>query len=252
MELRRYLRISQPLIVSAVHGGVVFILWVLFWMVSHYLTPGTQTWLALLVVPLLIILATTLVGMSWSWDIGRVGLVWGSTAALSLLVLASAFGASQLRSNWASELWMPPPTTIQSDLLVDALKDIALQQNGRDDVLEIISLVEDSSLRWVLRGFRGVQFTASVSQDVYPDVLITMAANSNLAQLASYRGQDFVWYEFPGWEGALPPAWFDWLDARKAPVWSDWVVMWARSDLFPGDSSAQPNVELPSDGEGIK
>jgi hypothetical protein len=74
-----------------------------------------------------------------------------------------------------------------------------------------------------------------------------------LAQLSSYRGQDFVWYEVPGWDGALPLAWFDWLTSRQAPVWKDWMVLWARADLFPDDGSVDQNIELtPEEGGGIE
>jgi hypothetical protein len=204
-------------------------------------------------VPLLITLVTSLVGMNWSSNTSWVGLVWGTSAALSLLVLASTFGASQLRPNRATELWVPPPTTVQADLLVDTLKDIAILQNGREDVLEIVSLVEDPSLRWVLRKFEDVQFVPSLSQDIFPAVLITMESYPSLAQLSSYRGQDFVWHEIPGWDGALPLAWFEWLTSRQAPVSPEWVVLWARADLFPDDGSVEQNIELsPEEGGGIE
>jgi hypothetical protein len=253
LALSHQIQKSQNQIVSVTLAGAIFMLLVLFWLVSLNLLPGTPTWLILVVVPLLIILTTALVGMGWSWETGQRGLAWGTGAALSVLVLAATFGVSQMRPNSAREFWSPTPATVQAVLLENTLKELAVTQNGREDELDILSLVDSPSLRWVLRVFQNVKFSTNLNSTIFPTILITTEVDQNYPQLFSYRGQDFLWFEYPGWDSALPLAWFDWVTSREAPVVTEWLVVWARSDLFPDDSIVEPGVvDIPTeDGEDI-
>ena len=62
----------------------------------------------------------------------------------------------------------------------------------------------------------------------------------------SYRGQDFIWYERSGWSGSLPESVWAWITARTAPINSESIVLWARSDLFP---DSQDQIENEQDTE---
>jgi hypothetical protein len=48
-----------------------------------------------------------------------------------------------------------------------------------------------------------------------------------------YRGQDFAWDVFQGWQGIIPVDFMRWLAFRQAPTQSIQVILWARADLFP-------------------
>ena len=49
-----------------------------------------------------------------------------------------------------------------------------------------------------------------------------------------YRGQDFILDVSPGWNQVLPYDWIGWLAYRQAPLVQKQVIVWARTDLFPG------------------
>jgi hypothetical protein len=62
-----------------------------------------------------------------------------------------------------------------------------------------------------------------------------MLKGTELPSLAEkYRGQDFVWRVYPGWQGIFPPNFINWLAFRQAPLGQDQIVLWARGDIFPG------------------
>jgi len=79
--------------------------------------------------------------------------------------------------------------------------------------------------------------------------VIAPLGSENQAWSAAYRGQDFSWWLTPGWEGILPEAWVDWLVFRKAPIYSEHLLLWARSDLFPDEG--MPVDESADDVEEI-
>jgi hypothetical protein len=74
--------------------------------------------------------------------------------------------------------------------------------------------------------------------------VITRAGVEETGLAAAYRGQDFVLRRYPGWEGALPPNLINWLTFRQAPQLDVQVILWARTDLFPGGAQV-PEETLP-------
>jgi hypothetical protein len=92
-------------------------------------------------------------------------------------------------------------------------------------------------LRWALRNFPKASFKAEVPTDEMPSVIVTRQSAEAPALTAAYRGQDFVWWVHPAWSGPLPDEFVKWLTFRKAALGYEYVILWARGDLFPGGSS---------------
>lgn len=156
---------------------------------------------------------------------------------------------------------MPVPTTRYADLLEITLKDLALSQTGNADFLEVVSTVEAPSLQWVLRDITGVSYVDSLDSDTTPSIVITRADDYSGLRQDLYRGQDFGWWDFPGWGGALPWEPIKWLTSREAVVVTEDVIVWVRLDLFPDDpvlSAEQQEAEFevdessPPSGEGVE
>ena len=63
-------------------------------------------------------------------------------------------------------------------------------------------------------------------------VITREQASPELAEY--YSGQDFVWEAQPNWAVMLPRDWFKWAVYKSAPVESDLLVFWVRTDCFPG------------------
>jgi hypothetical protein len=233
LELGRYIRIPDLPLPAFGQAGLLFVLGVIFWLVSTSSGLGELTWLVLLAVPVLAALTTVFVGLGWSWDSARTGAAWGVGLLLGLYTLSAAFGTAQRGQNSPAEFWYPPPGTGQAALLRETLAELALVDHGREDWIEVVSLVDSPSLKWLLRDIREVTYVSILDPGILPAVIFTPGNGTDLSQTMSYQGQDFNWSSRPAWAGPLPAALWDWITARIAPIKTDSIVMWARSDLFP-------------------
>lgn len=188
-------------------------------------------------------LTTVLVGLGWSWDTARRGLVLGLSTALGVYIFAALWGVSQLRPGWQQELWSPAPTTGEADLLLSTLGDLSKWHTGRNESIDLTVAVEAPSLRWALRDYHEARFISEpqldsgrrwLSPGELPSVIITRQSQEAPSLAESYRGQDFNWWTYPGWRGVLPPDFASWLVFRQAPLYQEQIILWARGDLFPG------------------
>ena len=194
----------------------------------------------------------------WSINVMRYGLVWGVCAALIVGMLASMAGVAQVHPNGAQELWSISPVTGEADLLLNTLESLSLWKTGERQALDVTVASNSRALRWLLRDFRAAHFApdftgAGVTEENAPSVVITYQAQNIPGLPVLYRGQDFIWDVFPGWTQVLPKDWIKWLAYREAPLVQNQVILWARTDLFPGGvlekatstSSPAPAPDLP-------
>ncbi len=193
---------------------------------------------------MLAILTTVFVALGWSREIALNGAVMGVSLTLAVYTISAMLGASQVHAENPAELWQPPPRTGQAALLGDTLRELSLSHTGDAHALEVVSIVDSPALRWVLRDYSEARFPPSLDEDLLPAVVVAPLGSETRAWSAAYRGQDFAWRLNPGWEGVLPEAWVDWLVFREAPVQTEYILLWARSDLFPeeavtGDESVE-------------
>jgi len=248
--LDNFLPQTKPNIVSLLQGGLMVILAALLWntLISTSQlaptpdsSPVTIRLILLSGITLLGLLTTLLVGLGWNWETSRNGLVWGLAAAGLVYSISVLWGATQLRPNQPAEFWGAPPATAQADLLVSTIQDVSNWQTGLPHFVQIQSVVDKPSLRWALRNFPSVKFTSSLAGEEMPAVLITAKDHAPPALTATYRGQDFAWSVWPGWNGILPENLIDWLTFHHSPVISEQIILWVRSDLFPGAAQMGQN-----------
>lgn len=247
LELAKYIRPSENSLISLGQASLIFILLALFWLTLAGLgraVPGTSDIIArlgiLIGILALGILTSVLISLGWSYDIAQKGLIWGLGAGLTIYLISALWSASQLHTNYPVDLWDPTPGTGQATLMMQTLGDLSEWQTGFRNQIEIASEVDTSSLRWQLRNFPNVQFLSQPASGDLPPVIIS-SQNQEVPTLASsYRGQDFVWLTSPDWTGSLPPNPISWLVFREAPVKNEHIILWARDDIFPGGSPAQP------------
>lgn len=241
LELARHLPQAGFNPVSAGQAVLVLVLLGLFWYTLSAvarLDPSIpMDGLRLLVLGGILILgglATILVALGWSWSLARAGLVWGLVIGVGIYSLAALWGAAHIRHTLPQELWSGSPATGQAGLLRSTLGDLSEWNTGHRRSLDIVVAAASPSLRWALRDFTNVRFVSEPAPDDLPSVVIAPASQQALALAASYRGQDFGWWVYPGWNGALPPDFIRWLTFREAPVLQEQVILWARADTFPG------------------
>jgi hypothetical protein len=260
IELWRYFqKPSQPLVAYS-QASIVLVLLALFWIISLNIVPGAMSWVVLVALPLLVLTTTILMGMGWSWEASLQGLAWGASLCLGLYSLAAMVGVSHIQPNHPAELWQPLPGVGQVELLKDSLQELALTQNGRTDWIDIVSSLDSPALVWLLRDFAAVEPVSLVGPEVLASVIITPAESGeeavaieqpSLSQAMAYRGQDFTWASYPGWQGALPTAWWQWITTREAPIQTGKIILWARSDLFPEEPQNNQFESPLSPGENL-
>ena len=250
IELGRFLPEGKPNIVSFLQAILVLILAALLWntlISTSQLVPAggaspTMIRLILLLgIVLLGSLTTILIGLGWNWEISRNGLAWGISSTCLVYSISVLWGAAFLRPNQPGELWGIPPGTGQVNLLVSTIKDLSDWHTGLPQFIQIQSTVDNPSLRWALHTFSDTQFTSILPIEAMPAVLITTQEQTAPVLTTAYRGQDFTWRVYPGWSGVLPDNFIDWLTFRQAPVINEQIILWVRSDLFPGATQGGQN-----------
>ncbi len=184
-------------------------------------------------------LSVLLVGWGWNWDAAVEGMQWGAGAALVILLISMSLHASAFNNRPEAELWRSGAYSADADLLQKTLQDLSTQKTGQSHQLQIAVVgIKSPALEWLLRDFSAVQYSESISVMESPDVILT---NDQIqpGQVSTYRGQDFVWTRRPAWDQMNGVNWMEWLVFRETPDVSSKVILWARTDLFPGESAAQ-------------
>lgn len=194
-------------------------------------------WGVLGIAILLIGAETYLVGWGWSRVVGFSGLAWGVTGLLVLFTISSGVDVAGLSGRPSAELWNAGPAFVESSLLRQTVKDYATwMPNPSKAPAILITGQETNALRWNLHDFSGVQVESNLAPTSKPEMVIS-PEKAVLAQSASYTGQAFILARAPIWNKITPAEWIDWLVYRKVKS-ENWntqlVVLWVRSDLFPG------------------
>jgi hypothetical protein len=244
VEISRFLKLPEWEQSRVVAFGQAFFLlclmafaWLNLSTISYLSLTGVDPQNAfLLIIGALIMgaLTVTLVGLGWSWDISKVGLVWGVGIGLSIYMLSMLWGSSYVRQNRVQEMWLPGPGLGQPDLLYSTVENLSLWQTGRRQELDVVLMVASPSLEWAFRDWGRANPAQGLAVGQQPSVIITGLEQQSPELAVSYRGQEFIWEELPAWQGALPTNWPRWLTLRDAPRSYDQVILWARADLFPG------------------
>jgi len=237
VEVARHLKITKPLLAAVGQAVLIIILSILFWQISLRPQLNNLSWVALIIIPLIIILSVILIGLGWNWRSAKKGVIWAFILMLNVYLFSAMIRASYIQQNSPKELWTPKPGTGQIQLIEKSLNNLSLLHSGREDSIPILSLVDSPSLVWALEDFPDVTFSEQLVPGMVVPIILSHQDGSDLSQTMSYRGQDFVLSEHQGWPGPLPP-WqqlWRWVLFREAKIQTKNIVLWARSDLFPDE-----------------
>ena len=236
-------------LVSAGLGLLIIVLTVVSWInllsIGRYQVNVLVYWGIIIGAFLLGLIAMLLVASVWSTSAARLGVVWALCFILGIQLISNSWGMAIVRQNGAQELWPIPATTGQADQLSQTLADLSSRNTGLKDQLEIVALVDSPALQWVLRQFPNSRFGTTLSASESPPIVITIKGTENPSLAEKYRGQDFVWRLYPAWQGVLPPNIITWLAFRQAPLSQDQIILWARSDMFPGGTLGTSDSAVP-------
>ncbi len=208
--------------------------------------------LALILASITIILLITLL-VTWGWNLrtSLVGLAGGLAAAMLLLTLGASSSASGFGEQVSSELWSQPDYVVRSNLLMDTIGDVAEWNTPSRDGLDlVVAGVDTPALRWMLRNYSAVEFVNALPIHASPSMVLTPMQES-LAASANYSGHDFILGQQPAWKNLFPSEYFQWAVTRTVLMDKQMVVLWVRTDRFPGlrdqpivEDSAEAEVEI--------
>ena len=182
----------------------------------------------------IILLITILVGWGWSVRVAFSGLISGVTIILFLYSISTSWKTAGLGIISGRELWGVGPPIKGADLLVQTIGDFSeWNARGRENIDPLIYNVNSPALRWNLRQFPKVRYVESLSPNGKPSMIITSREES--PEIASsYTGQEFYWEEIVDWNGMNITGWIKWAIYREVQIHNSSVILWVRSDLFPG------------------
>jgi hypothetical protein len=250
LELARYVPIKDEpnvILVGLGQAALILIMFALAWNnllnIDYYQTNTLLYWAVIGGALLMGLVAALLVAVGWSRRAAKLGLVWGLCAVLGLYMLSTTWGVSQLRPNGAEELWTVSPAAGQAEHMLTTLGDLSEWNTGHRQEIDLTVTIDSPSLEWALRDFNAVSYASNVQVTESPSTIITPIEQDIPSLLLSYRGQDFNWQVYPGWDGPLPPNTTAWLAFRQAPLAHTQIILWGRSDLFPGGILTQSEDE---------
>ncbi len=194
---------------------------------------------------LLLVIATILIHMGWPSKQGRTGLWMGLAVLLSVMSLSAAWRSAGLAKNPEAEMWNYNGITSELDLLQRTAGDISEWNVASRTGINIVILnYPSAALKWALRDFTSVNDARSLPSLSNPAIVIT--ANEEVPSLSkAYRGQDFALSHQTSWDLILPEEWIKWFALREAPSSQQIVILWARTDLFPGAEKTAPAAITP-------
>jgi len=244
VEISRSLSAEEETSTRLIAAGLVFPLFVLSvfgWInlisIDRYQASALVYWTTLIGVLLVSVILVLLVSATWSTLPARLGVVWVLCLVLGLQLISNTINMSIVHQNGAQEMWSRSPTISQAKQLNATLVDLSNWTTGLRDQLEIVSLVNSPALQWDLRQFPNARSAATLAFSEAPPVVITLKDAEVPSLAEKYRGQDFVWQLYPGWQGVFPPNFINWLAFRQAPLAQEQIILWARADIFPGGAS---------------
>ncbi|MGB9673883.1 MAG: hypothetical protein ACPL3P_07060 [Anaerolineales bacterium] len=256
--------LEPPAYIPLLHGGAIFIFFILFGLqiaaYSLVFPYNHLDWirLATIISTLILIgLVTWLVYIGWAKRAAYQGLALGWIFAMLIYTLASTVGVAfslPQSQTFRQELWKPYPQIGDADLVSKTIHDLARWNTGNEHNLAITIAVNSPALQWLLHTQQTLQtlpeenaLTIFNTQELpHPQVLMSRMIAANPPGTIAYRGQDFNWWIPAPWASSSLPNPLDWLLYRRAAWQPEKIILWARSDLFPGGTDQSTTLIQPA------
>ncbi len=193
-----------------------------------------QAWLAVLAGIVILVLAFVLVRVGWSRELANRSALASLFVVLGVILLATTFNSLYAKADKAALLTQGEALVLPRDVLPSILAE--LQQEGKLKVENDKALVIDSALpgsAWFLRDFDQQPLLGSSSISGDPEIILT-SSDAQPSFANTYRGLSIPGTLSMDWAGM---AWGNYLRSLfGAPLLTqdNEIILWVRSDLFPG------------------
>jgi hypothetical protein len=188
----------------------------------------------------LLLVASLLIRMGWPPRQASTGLWMGLAILLAIFSFFYRMACCRLGQHPQAELWNYDGITEEIDLLKRTAGDLGEWNiNTRQSINIVILDFPSAALKWGLRDFENVKEDTELPNLSNPAVVITR--NEKVPSLAnSYRGQDFALTRRTSWSLVMPSEWIKWYAFRELSSETEQIILWARTDLFPGAAKTAP------------
>ena len=240
---------SEDFLPSILATLLTFVLLVFAWMnfIGLFSAPGQdpafiQVHLVGVVAALvLIVMIAFLIGWGWSRRAAGSGLILGFAIMFVVFTVSGSWNSTGLGNHPEAEMWLAGPYFSGEATLLQSVRDTSEWNTGRRDTLDLsIVGVNSPALQWSLRNQLNVTGEGFLPSGAKPSMVITDEQQKSLSLAAPYSGQAFVLEESPSWSLMSPVEWMKWAIYRVAPLEKHAVILWVRTDLFPGMGNPQP------------
>jgi hypothetical protein len=229
--------------IALVFALIIFI-WMSFVYVANNQTEAVEyrdRWIVILIAAVMIFLLVMLMRWGWGSTASTTGAFIAIGLALTIFTLSAAWNAGGLGRRPDTELWRKDPYPEDAGLLTVTIQNFYQWRGVDHDPISLrVVGIDEPSLRWTLRNFTDVSFSGeqATDQDQNPSMVITPVQEN--AQLpGTYTGESFIWEQQPAWMNLFPNEIEKWAVVRDIPVEKTSILLWVRSDLFPGMESAK-------------
>ncbi|MFZ1042064.1 MAG: hypothetical protein WCA79_19735 [Anaerolineales bacterium] len=247
LELARVVNVlpgerRQVIGVAGLSIFILFFVWLQFLFITTLPIPSSEAsdriWL-LFGSLLLLVICVLLVAVGWSARAARLGATWGVAVALGVYSFGAMLGAGNLRVTLGQEMWTADKTPAQADLLLSTANQMSdwSKDNINAQPISIIG-IDSPALEWLLRGHQ-VSTVSGLDASASPPLVITTGQN-NPTLAAKYRGESFVWRQWPLWDNAAASDWMHWLAYHQMPQSTETIIFWVRNDLFLDTKGTKP------------
>ncbi len=201
---------------------------------SINLTAG-QVYASVVLGALILLAASVaLVAYGWSRQVAFQGSIWGLLVAFSIFTLSASMAAANLRTYRTVELWPSGPRTMQAEVLLGQMNDLSRWSKGTNQALDVfVAGLDSPALHWLLRDWPNVTYSSEPTLTGTPSFVIASDQLSVPELTSAYRGQDFTWRNYPGWNTLVPSDWLRWIILHEVPEGQEKIILWTRSDIFP-------------------
>lgn len=188
--------------------------------------------------PLALLVAFTFL-LAWGWDASatRAGLAIG----LGLILLGVLIGSAWKSAGWGrqaeNEFYTNQPVITGDQATLQTISDLSRWTTGVENRIDItLADLTSPSVRWALRDFEKLEIENTFPREGNASIVISNAESQLISQSA-YRGQLVVWAVEPEYPLMNWTDWVKWGFIRSVPQKREYVMLWARNDLFKGSSA---------------
>lgn len=177
-----------------------------------------------------------LIGSLWGARTAWHGVALGTLGALLLFGVGAGGHAALMGTGDPRVLWHTDPVTDDLRELEDTLVTMSLRATGTPHLIDITARApDDGALAWALRRNPNTTFVGGVGPEVRSAVVIAPQVEPEPVLGADYVGKDLIirraWsLDTLSWRDMI--MWLYRGASRVAPVPSDTMMLWVRSDVY--------------------